>query len=49
MQIDTKNRDGSMAEPGMPFSPGIYPKNQRVRTIIIYLCRYLCLCFCLCL
>jgi hypothetical protein len=25
MQIDTKNRDGSMAEPGMPFKPGPYP------------------------
>jgi hypothetical protein len=25
MQIDTWNRDGSMAEPGMPFKPSIYP------------------------
>ena len=27
MQIDTQNRDGSMAEPGMPFSPGPYPRS----------------------
>eukprot|EP01043_Picozoa_sp_COSAG02_P026242 COSAG02_NODE_1506_length_12232_cov_420.616088_5_plen_117_part_00 len=25
MQIDTKNRDGSMDQPGMPFKPGPYP------------------------
>lgn len=25
MQIDTKNRDGSMDKPGMPFTPGPYP------------------------
>jgi hypothetical protein len=31
MQIDTKNRDGSMKEPGMPFSPGPLPKASRSR------------------
>ena len=25
MQIDTQNRDGSMSEPGMPFTPGPHP------------------------
>ena len=29
MQIDTKNRDGSMAEPGMPFKPGPYPTSAQ--------------------
>ena len=29
MQIDTKNRDGSMAEPGMPFKAGPAPRNSK--------------------
>merc|ERR1719487_674143 len=29
MQIDTWNRDGSMAKPGMPFKPGPMPRNNR--------------------
>lgn len=29
MQIDTRNRDGSMSKPGDPFTPGIVPKTSR--------------------
>jgi len=28
MQIDTKNRDGTMAQPGMPFTPSFVPKQS---------------------
>ena len=33
MQIDTKNRDGSMAEPGMPFKAGPAPRNSKAPVV----------------